>query len=147
MEVLLHVFFLFVYSAQEQKKKKPKHVENMLRAGEQQSQDSSWQQGHAIANYAFFSKCRQIAIVIMFSCNNDRYAYRRDNNDCRRQSSNTVEIFSLWGYADFGHTDISPKVQLSSGDPPVHCVSGKSVPVATGTQGGDCTWHGTCFPS
>lgn len=147
MEVLLHGFFLFVYSAQEERKKKPKHEENTLHAWEQQSQDSSWQQGHAIANYTFFSKCRQIAIVIMFSCNNDRYAYRRDNNDCCRQSSNTVEIFSLWGYADFGHTDISPKVQLSSGDLPVRCVSGKSIPVARGTQGGDCTWHGICFPS
>lgn len=35
--------------------------------------------------------CRQIAIVIMNSCNNDRYASGRDDNSCCRQ--NTVRIF------------------------------------------------------
>lgn len=63
----------------------------------------------------------------MFSCSNDRYAYRRDNNGCCRQSSNTVEIFVLCGYPDFVHTNVSLKVQISPADPSGECVQADEV--------------------
>lgn len=130
----------FVYSALEEKPSKS--VAKMLYGGEQRSQDSLWWQGHTIANYTvFFSKCRQIAIVIIFSCNNDRYAYGRDNNDCCRQSRNTVGFFSTVRLPWLCTYWCIPQ---SRGDPPVRCVSGKSIPVARGTQRGDCAWRGIC---
>lgn len=108
-------------------RKKPRPVTGMLCGEEQWSQGTLWQWGQ--------TSC----YVIMFSCNNDRYAYRSNNDDCCRQSSNAVEIFALWGYPDFVHTNIPPQ----SPDEPIWPIGtvclGRPSSAARDTKRADCT--------
>lgn len=111
VDVFLPAFFFF-YSSPKKKKKKSKqtenkHVVNMLYGGKQWSQDSLWQRGVTpLQTTDIFSKCRQTAIVIIFSCKNNRYASIRDGNDCYRQSRNIGWIFPLSDSLDFAHACI-----------------------------------------
>lgn len=96
----------------------------------------------------FFPKRRQTAIVIMFSCNNDRYSSRRDGNDRCRQSRNTGGIFSLSDSPDFAHACMYlyiPRSPAVPRWPPVQKVWGTPVPIARGTQEGGCAWRGICL--
>lgn len=146
----LTCFFFFVYSFPKKKKKSKqtenKHVVNMLYGGKQWSQDSLWQRGVTpLQTTDIFSKCRQTAIVIIFSCKNNRYASIRDGNDCYRQSRNIGWIFPLSDSPDFAHACIYLYIPWSPAVPrwpPVQKVWGTPAPIARGTQEGGCLlWH------
>lgn len=151
VDVFLPAFFFFFTLPQRKKKKKAnKQKTNMwLTCCMEENNGAKTVCGRGgvtpLQTTDIFSKCRQTAIVIIFSCKNNRYASIRDGNDCYRQSRNIGWIFPLSDSLDFAHACIYLYIPWSpavSRWPPVQKVWGTPAPIARGTQEGGCLpWH------